>query len=578
MRGRRTVLYLAEIQKQSKKFMGGVETNLKLIACRRNDFSWSLVNNESIDVDSSHDFGNGALVAINLDINRNLEGKIEPASPNILTILKNFSRLLEKTKDQEQEIDQWRESLAIQSEELSRRQLEMETRLEQVEQMEQEFQQFEQQKQEIVAAKAEAEKIKAEFEVKSSELEGAWSQLRGQQLSLEEQLKQAKALDPTQANEIKQQLELVKTAIAECNSLQDKLDAAEGAASTQQEILQPHWDNLSQSSQQIQSKRQELDHITAQLSEKQQQVSSLEEAIAKINQQLATEKKSLEVKQELTQFLQIQSESQENMLQLLSGSESDSTSSKVDIDKLENIPLPNLESTVADLKKDLEKVARFVSDQEEELAWQCQAVEDLEAKIANSNEFERLTLEQELADEKEAKKMLDQTLIGQRRSLKERHQVLLEHSRVLKRRQGIVDFDFESEIQDIDLTPIKEGFIKQQQQLQQQRQQLASEVAQIEQNVRELEAELESQVARKNDLELQISQQQDSWHELNLDVVRVQFQIDFYQQQLQPLQGAIDTINHQISEMKQVIAANMQNNSDGALANIGRVIKELTIS
>ena len=204
------MLYLAEIQKQNKGFMGGVDTKLKLIACRRNDSSWSTVNNESIEIDSSHDFGNGALVTVELDVNRKLQGKIEPASSKILTILKNFSRLLEKTQDQEQEIEQWRESLAIQSEELSRRQLEMETRLEQVEQMEQEFQQFEQQKQEIVAAKAEAEKIKAEFEAKSSELEGAWSQLRGQQQSLEEQLRQAQALDPTQANEIKQQLEAVK--------------------------------------------------------------------------------------------------------------------------------------------------------------------------------------------------------------------------------------------------------------------------------------------------------------------------------------------------------------------------------
>ena len=572
------MLYLAEIQKQTKKFMGGVETNLKLIACRHNDFSWSAIDNESIDTDTSHDFGNGTLVAINLDKNRKLEGKIELASPKIVNILKNFSRLLEKTKDQEQEIEQWRESLAIQGEELSRRQLEMETRLEQVEQMESEFQQFERQKQEIVASQAEAEKIKAEFEAKSAELEGAWSQLRGQQLLIEEQLKQAKALDPTQAEEIKQQLEVVKTAIARCNSLQEKLDAAENAALTQQELLQPHWDNLDRSSQQVQSKGQELDNITARISEKQQQISSLKNSIAQTTEQLTGENQSLKLKQELSQFLQLQSESQDNMLQLLSGSESDGTSSKVDLNQLENMPLPNLESTVASLKKDLEKVARFVSDQEEELAWQCQAVEELEAKIADKNEFERLALEQELADEKEAKKMLDQTLIGQRRSLKERHQVLLEHSRVLKRRQGIIDFDFESEIHDIDLAPIKDGLVQQQQQLQQQRQKLASEVAQIEQTIQELQAELESQTSREKELESQITKEQDIWHQLNLDLARMQFKIDFYQQQLQPLQDALDSIKDRILEMKQVIATNKQENPHDAVENMERVIEELTVS
>ena len=108
-----------------------------------------------------------------------------------------------------------------------------------------------------------------------------------------------------------------------------------------------------------------------------------------------------------------------------------------------------------------------------------------------------MTLEQELADEKEAKKMLDRTLIGQRRSLKERHQVLLEHSRVLKRRQGVIDFDFESEIQDIDLAPIKQGLIEQQQQLQQQQQQLGQELARIEQSIQELKADLEGKVQAK---------------------------------------------------------------------------------
>ena len=47
------MLYLAEIQKQNKGFMGGVETKLKLIACQRNDQSWSLVNNEFITTDQA---------------------------------------------------------------------------------------------------------------------------------------------------------------------------------------------------------------------------------------------------------------------------------------------------------------------------------------------------------------------------------------------------------------------------------------------------------------------------------------------------------------------------------------------
>ena len=573
------MLYLAEIQKQSKGFMGGVETKLKLIACQRNDQSWSIVSNESITIEEANDFGDGALIVVNLGVNRQIQGKIELASQKIISVLKNFSRLLEKTKDQEQEIGQWKESLAIQSEELSRRQIEMETRLEQVEQMEEEFKQFEQQREEIAVAKAETDSIRAEFEAKSAELQGAWAQLRGQQQNLEEQLKQSKVLDDAQVNKIEEQLAVLATVTDAGNLLQNKLNLTAEAVKIQQEILQPHWQNLAQSSQDIQIKRQELESIASELSEKKQKVRSLVASVAETEQQLGIEYKSLEVKQELTRFLNLQSEAQNNMLQMLAGSESDSSGvQKVDLQELENMPLPNLETMVENLKKDLEKVARFVNDQEEELGWQCKAVEELEAKIAQVGEFERLTLEQELADEMEAKKMLDQTLVGQRRSLKERHQVLLQHSRVLKRRQGIIDFDFESEIQDIDLEPIKQGLENQHQKLLQQQQELAEEVAQVERSIQQLEAKLEQQKTQKSELESEIARQQDSWNELNLNVVQMQFQIDFYEQQLQPLQNTLDDINGKVSEMEQLMATYRESNPAHALEELELIVTELTVT
>ncbi|MEL6494604.1 MAG: pilus motility taxis protein HmpF [Cyanobacteria bacterium J06623_7] len=572
------MLYLAEIQKQSKGFMSGVETRLKLIACQRNDRSWGVVNNESITVEEASDFGDGALVVVNLGTNRQIQGKMELASPQVITILKNFSRLLEKNQEQEEEINQWKESLAIQSEELSRRQIEMETRLEQVEQMEEEFQQFEQQKAEIAKAQAETEQIRAEFETKSAELEGAWSQLKGQQENLDEQLQQANSLAPQQAEELKQQLGIIASANDAVEALKSKLEQAEATTGAQQEVMQSHWDRLNHNQTEIGSKQAELANMTQELTEKKERVSSLQNAIAVAEKQLSASQKSLEAKSELTQFLNLQSEAQNSMLQILGGTEAENDSSTFNLDELENMPLPSLESTVEDLKKDLEKVARFVNDQEEELGWQCQAVEELEAKMSQASDFERLTLEQELADEKEAKKMLDRTLVGQRRSLKERHQVLLQHSRVLKRRQGIVDFDFESAIQDIDLAPIKQTLETQKSRLEQQQQELATEVAQIESNIQEVSAGLEEQKTQKSQLEWEIGQLQDRWHEANLEAGAIQSQIDFYQHQLQPLQDNLDHLKQQVKEMVDSLAAGESNDPRTAVDKIERVIDELTAS
>lgn len=570
------MLYLAEIQKQSKGFMGGVETKLKLIACQRNDRSWSPIENEFVVTEQADTFGDGALVVLDLGVNRQVQGTIESASQKIIGILKNFSRLLEKTKDQEQEIDQWKESLTIQSEELSRQKIEMETRFEQVEQMEEEFKQFEQQKEEIALAKAEAEKIKAEFELKSSELQGAWEQLRGQQQSLETQVKESKVLDESQANSIREKLMILAKVADSGNSLKEKLNSASTNIKEKQSLLQPHWQNLNTYSESIPSRRQELEEKAAELSNRQQELSSLVYEIAQTHNKLGAEQKSLEAKQELKAFLELQGAEQKSLIELVSGSQSDFAGApKVDLNELENMPLPNLETIVANLKKDLEKVAQFVNDQEEELGWQCKAVEELEAKIAEVGEFERFTLEQELADEKEAKKMLDQTLVGQRRSLKERHQVLLQHSRILKRRQGIIDFDFDSEIPDIDLTSIKQGLEEQQAKLLQQQQELAGEIAGIEENIQKLNDLLEQQKKQKEELEADIAQKQLERERIDSETIEIQSQINFYQEQLQPLQDALDLISGQVEEMNQLMAIYDEADPHVAVEDIKLIIEDL---
>ncbi|MGL5806926.1 MAG: pilus motility taxis protein HmpF [Xenococcaceae cyanobacterium] len=134
------MLYLAEVQKQSKGFIGGFETKLKLIACQRNDRSWSpLPNNETIGGEDVSNFGEGALIIINLGNNRQIQGQPEAAASQVLSILQSFSRLMDKSKQQEEEIEQWKESLTIQGDEFSRREDELEARLEQIEQMEKEL-------------------------------------------------------------------------------------------------------------------------------------------------------------------------------------------------------------------------------------------------------------------------------------------------------------------------------------------------------------------------------------------------------------------------------------------------------
>jgi HlyD family secretion protein len=103
---------------------------------------------------------------------------------------------------------------------------------------------------------------------------------------------------------------------------------------------------------------------------------------------------------------------------------------------LEHMPVDELQNIVDDLRTDLEKSVRFVSDQEVELATQDQTIAELEEKLKLASEYERFSLEVELASERERKDLLEATLIGQRRNLRKQEATYNQYWRVLRRRQG----------------------------------------------------------------------------------------------------------------------------------------------
>ncbi len=145
------MLYLAEVQKQKGGLLGGSsKTELKLLACQRTDQNWSTVSEEGIAAEDASKLNDGALVLLELNPNRQVQ-RIQEAGRPLVNILQNFSRQLEKFKLKEDEIDQWKQSLTFQAQEMNRREMDMEARLEQLQQMEEEFQQLESQKQEVDA-------------------------------------------------------------------------------------------------------------------------------------------------------------------------------------------------------------------------------------------------------------------------------------------------------------------------------------------------------------------------------------------------------------------------------------------
>jgi chromosome segregation ATPase len=577
------VLYLAEVQKQSKGFMGGSETKLKLLACQRNDQSWSVIpGNELIAAEEASNFGDGALVIVNLSTNRQIQGEPESASKRVIGILQGFSRLLEKTKNQEDEIEQWKESLTIQSEELSRREMEMENRLERLEQMEEEYKQLEQQREEIILVKEEAERIREEFERKSQELEGAWEQLRGEQQNLQQQrteIQHSKVLDEVQTSAIQALIESLSSTTQPTELFPEHLTQAFTAVNAQQEYLDGHWQQLEQQKGSLQQQQQEVTRLEEELKASRHELEAILIASEETKIQLKVKQESLATKQDLAGWLnnqqQIKEELKETIARLGIESGDLNLDAKIDFAALENMPLIELQKMVERLQQDLEKLMRFVNEQEEELNCQCQTVEELEAKVKAANESDRLALEQELAEEKEAKKMLDETLVGQRRSLREREAILLQHLRILKRRQGILDLD--AQLGEIDLEPLKQKLEQQQMQIEERHWQVMQEIAQLEQDVQQLQQNLHQASSQQEVFKQNIKQKEECWEKAKISVAQLQSKLDFYEKHLQPLQDCLNKLRQKLEAIEGLIVTLTENNNlqDRAIDRMRQIVQEL---
>jgi chromosome segregation ATPase len=178
-------------------------------------------------------------------------------------------------------------------------------------------------------------------------------------------------------------------------------------------------------------------------------------------------------------------------------------SKKVDVSALEAMPLEDLATLVSDLEKDMEKVSRFVSDQEEELTLERQFIEEIKAKMGQANEFDRLQIKTELGEEADCYRMLNKTLVGQRRNLLEREEVLSQHRAVLRRRQGLAVE--EAPVNAVNLEPLLNAVDDQRQQTTEAIQALEAEVKQMQEGINQVKDALVPQeqdlAQRRADLE-----------------------------------------------------------------------------
>lgn len=550
------MLYLAEVQKKSS-FIGASKAEIKLLACQQADHTWVTVQGEEvIPSEEANNFNSGVLVLVDLTKNKQIQRPPQEAGRQLVSILQNFTRLLEKSKNQEEEIEQWKQSLTYQSQELNRREMEMETRLEQLHQIQEEGERLEQQRQQIELERGQAEKLRQETERNRQELEKAWEHLQGEKQRIEEQqTQQGTVLDNEQLTQVQELVQRLSSAIASADPLKEQLNFAFEAVNQEQGILDYHWQQLEEQRASAEKMQADVDAQAEYLHSSKQEWQQVQASVEQAQVELQLKQTTLELKEEAARIVSFQLENQNQLFKqihrLVTNAPDEKTAQKIDLQALEKMPLGELQELVNSLQKDIEKFISFVNLQEEELSEKNQNIEELKAKIQQASEFDRLSLENELADEQDAYQMLDDTLGGQRRNLREREEFFNQHVRLLRRRQGISDNDGQDS-RKIDLQPILLQLADQQQQKQEQLQQLENQIEQIRWSIQETRGVLEHHQSQHHAKRDEWESMEQSMLSSRSTVAEIWGKVNIYQEILQPIQDRLNEMRQKLEAIAEV--------------------------
>lgn len=547
------MLYLAEVQKQKSGFgLGSGKAELKLLACQRGEQSWTAVpGSETIPADDANNLNAGTLVLVDLSPNKQIKGNIEEAANRLVSILQGFSRGQEKIKTKEEEIEQWMQSLTYQSQELQRREMELQVR-------EEEIAQLESQRQEIQGSSEEAQRIRDELQAKQQELDAALEKVQSEKQSMEAQLaesQQSVKLDEGLATHIQELLDYLTQTTPPTASLGEQIAAVLEQISSQQAVLDEHWQRLEQHRSQAQGEEQETEAKQQELGRLRQEWEQNQGDLADAHSQLKLLEKTLSIHQTHANTLDAQVKNQvqlrEQLVQLSEMFEQVAVVQKVDIEALERMPIEELQGLAQNLQQDLDKIFQFVNGQEEELKLQRETIQDLERQLANANDSDRWNIQRNLTDEQEAYQMLDQTLVGQRRNLRERQETLTQHQAVLARRQGHGDPTPIKPAQPLD--PVLAQIDQQKQTLEEQLAQIKQEIDRTRQSLEEVQGQVSDRATQMDgkrqaieQLEAQLAQQRSS-------AAQLRGQVTTYEEMLQPLQDKLNELKAKLEEVSTLL-------------------------
>jgi chromosome segregation ATPase len=428
--------------------------------------------------------------------------------------------------------------------------MEMESLWEQVQKLENDSKNVERQQQSINTSRTETERLQAELERNRQELEGAWEHLRVEQRSLQEtmsKVQKSQFVDEELKSVLDSLIDRLSAPILSIDEVRKCLNYAFEFTNQQQNNLNIHWQKLEVQRHSANQQEKEGEELVQILFSNKQQLQQAQDYLAQQLTQMQLKTAVVNSKRELATILKWHLGSEEELSQklriLVVNTDVKVSKPEIDVTALEQMPMKELERMIQDWQDKLERDSGFVQEQEQELKYKQELIEEIQQKIVYSSEEERVNLELELADEQDLYQMLNKSLVGQRCNLIGQQKTLQQNQVVLWQRQGIL-LDTKGEPSDF------ESIISE---LETQKQQKSAEIEGLEiyiaQTLTAMETdqelinhetqEVEEKRRKVNSLEEQF---------LNLRMASAEYmgRVSLYQEALQAIQDALDRLREQL--------------------------------
>ncbi|MFN7394441.1 MAG: pilus motility taxis protein HmpF [Pseudanabaena sp.] len=557
--------YLAELQKTQAAFGLGGNSSVRLLARNTGENIWLPITNEQVlqvqDSSQARDFKDGQMVIAEVTASNQVQS-IQDASKKIVNILQAFSRSQDKYKSAEEEVEQWKQSLNFQSQELHRREQELEQKELDLENLEARRQEIEELEEKFARERIEIEQLRKSIEVERGQIEA-----------------KAAALTSDQVEHLKYLIGQLSSSFSNPDSLKDRIHNALDLVNKRQEVLTSFWQNLDNLKNEAEKQKGLLNKSTEDLNVRKNQCQQTKIALADAQAELKAQRGILKLQENNMAMSRMQLDAQielyeqtSSAIKALGGSGSMEILSPEEENRLQSMPIEELESTIKALQADFDKLSNYIGAQEDELAGLEGEIADLQSQVETSDQFARIELESNKEFAEEQYKLLEESVFGMRRGMQDRLSLLNQQKAILERRKGIV----------VEANPVQ-GLLPLLSQIEAQKnlqeQELRKMESQIEavRNYTQQQQEILAKQTQEHLQQEQFIRAAESQQQERIRLVAELFgQISAQEQLLRPVQDIVDTLRPQLEAAVQDlgIIANGSNSSQ-VLADLQSVIQTL---